>query len=66
VQFTEWFSDLDSKQKKKYKLTLFQQCKVFMAEAKAELPTSFVYKSSKDFQVKFTERFSDLDSKQKN
>ena len=41
----------------------FQQCKVFMAEATAELPTSFACEIIKDLQLQFQERFSDLDSK---
>lgn len=44
-------------------LTHFQQCKVFMAEATAEFPTSFACEIIKDLQLQFQQRFSDLDSK---
>ncbi|KAG8235751.1 hypothetical protein J437_LFUL016166 [Ladona fulva] len=44
-------------------LTLFQQCKVLMAEATAEFRTSFACEIIKDLQLQFQELFSDLDTK---
>ncbi|GFW65547.1 uncharacterized protein TNCV_3549701 [Trichonephila clavipes] len=41
----------------------FQQCRVLMAEAIAEFPTSFACEIIKDLQLQFQEQFSDLDSK---
>jgi len=44
------------------KLTHFLKCKIFVAEATAEIPTPFACEIIKILQV-FQEQFSDLDSK---